>query len=136
MNADVVARTREWHAERAEMVLDAWNRQDVAAVVACYTEDLQYRDPNTRGVIQGREAFARYLTRLFDGWQMHWALREDPYTLSDVHGSSVLWRATLQKKGGTDVVTIDGMDLALLDGELVKRNDVYYDRVPVLPLMT
>jgi hypothetical protein len=32
-------------------------------------------------------------------------------------------------------VTIDGMDLALLDGELIERNDVYYDRVPLMPLM-
>jgi len=37
----------------AERFLDAWNSQDVERVVACYTEDVQYRDPNTRGMVEG-----------------------------------------------------------------------------------
>ena len=34
---------------RAAAVLSAWNSHDVDRVVACYTEDCIYRDPNTRG---------------------------------------------------------------------------------------
>ena len=40
----------------SEKVLAAWNRQDVEGVVACYTEDCVYLDPNTRGPVEGRES--------------------------------------------------------------------------------
>ena len=56
--------------------LDAWNAQDVERVTACYTEDVRYRDPNTRGHVEGREALRRYLRKLFATWQMSWASRE------------------------------------------------------------
>lgn len=49
----------------AEETLSAWNKQDVDGVVSCYTEDCVYLDPNTRGPVVGREAFRRYLSRLF-----------------------------------------------------------------------
>ena len=62
--------------DRATAVLSAWNDHDVDRVVACYTEDCVYRDPNTRGAVAGREALSRYLTRLFRDWRMHWSLRE------------------------------------------------------------
>jgi hypothetical protein len=51
--------------------LDAWNAQDVERVTACYTEDVRYRDPNTRGHVEGREALRRYLRKLFAAWQMY-----------------------------------------------------------------
>ncbi len=35
-----------------------------------YTDDCVYRDPNTRGAVSGREALARYLTKLFRQWNM------------------------------------------------------------------
>jgi ketosteroid isomerase-like protein len=46
---------KEAMRERAAAVLSAWNSHDVDRVVACYTEDCIYRDPNTRGII-GRSA--------------------------------------------------------------------------------
>ena len=68
--------TRERHLAIAEEFLAAWNTQDVETVLGCYTEDVEYRDPNTRGTVTGHDALGRYLTKLFDRWQMHWALRE------------------------------------------------------------
>jgi hypothetical protein len=32
-------------------------------------------------------------------------------------------------------VEADGMDLVLMDGELVKRNEVYFDRAVLAPLL-
>src|SRR6185369_11126445 len=46
--------------ERAAAVLSAWNSHDVNRVVACYTEDVVYRDPNTRGAVEGKGALSRY----------------------------------------------------------------------------
>jgi len=107
--------------------LEAWTSQDVERVLDCYTDDVRYRDPNTRGEVTGRESMRRYLTRLFAGWQMTWAARE-AFDLAGGDGVALLWRATLRRAGEDEVVTIDGMDLAVLRGDRVARNEVYFDR--------
>jgi hypothetical protein len=48
--------------EQAERPLEAWNTQDVDRVLSCYTDDVRYRDPNTRGDVEGSDAMGRYLT--------------------------------------------------------------------------
>ena len=118
----------------SERLLDAWNRQDVEATVACYTDDLVYVDPNTRGVVEGADAMRRYLGKLFGAWQMHWSLRE-VFPLADVDGSATLWHASFRKPGGELTVEADGMDLVILDGDRVKRNEVYFDRAVLAPLI-
>jgi ketosteroid isomerase-like protein len=118
----------------SEGLLDAWNRQDVEAVVACYTDDVVYVDPNTRGAVEGADAMRRYLRKLFDRWEMHWSLRE-VFPLADVDGSATLWHASFRKAGGEMTVEADGLDLVILDGERVKRNEVYFDRAVLAPLI-
>ena len=115
--------------------LDAWTSQDVSRVLDCYTDDVRYRDPNTRGAVEGREALGRYLTKLFASWQMTWARRE-VFPLAGEEGVAFLWRATFRRPGGEQIVTADGMDLALLRGEQLARNDVYFDRAVLAPLIT
>ena len=121
--------------EVAQGMLDAWNSQDVEKVIDCYTADVRYRDPNTDGTIDGSDAMRRYLTKLFDRWQMHWKLRE-AYPLRDVDGAAVLWTATLRLRHGDAEVEIDGMDLAVVDGDRLSRNDVYFDRAALAPAAT
>ena len=119
----------------AERFLAAWNTQDVEQVIACYTEDVHYREPGTRGEgIRGHDAMRRYLRALFATWKMHWSLRE-LYPLKDGEGAAVLWRASLQKADGAKVVEVEGMDLVLLAGDRIKRNDVYFDRAALAPLL-
>lgn len=124
------------HAIRlAERLLESWNTQKVERVVGCYTDDVRYRDPNTRGFVEGSDALRRYLTKLFDRWQMHWALRE-AYPFQDAEGAAVLWRATLRPRDGDSEVEIDGMDLALVEGNRLSRNDVYFDRAALASLVS
>jgi ketosteroid isomerase-like protein len=118
----------------ARRILDAWNTQRVDRVVACYTPDLVYRDPNTRGEVRGAEAFGRYLTKLFGAWRMHWAPRE-VFVLEGGAGTAFLWRATLTPVGGNTGVEVEGMDLAIVEGERLKRNEVYFDRTALAPLL-
>ena len=80
-------------------LIEAWNDQDVERVVACYTDDLIYVDPNTRGAVGGPDAFSRYLTRLFSRWQMHWSVKET-FPLADTDGAAGLWRASFRVPGG------------------------------------
>jgi uncharacterized protein (TIGR02246 family) len=109
-------------------VLGAWNEQDVEAVVQCYTEDCTYLDPNTRGPVEGRDALRRYLASLFAKWTMTWTLKEF-HSFGREDGGAFLWRATLTPAEGGRTVEIDGMDLVLLEGDRLRRNEVYFDRM-------
>jgi ketosteroid isomerase-like protein len=120
--------------ELAERFLGAWNTQDVQSVLDTYTPDVVYRDPNTRGEVQGSESLRHYLTRLFEDWQMHWSLR-DAHLFEGGDGCAVLWHAELARKGGDKKVEVDGMDLVLVRDDRIARNEVYFDRVQLLPLL-
>ena len=122
------------HERIARQVLDAWNAHDVERVVACYTPDLVYRAPGTRGEVRGADALRRYLTRMFASWRMHWSPRE-VFPHDHVDGSTFLWHAKLTPLGGTTSVEIDGIDLAVLEGERLKRNEVYFDRMALAGLL-
>ena len=111
-----------------ETILTAWNSQDVDKVVSCYTADCVYRDPNTRGAVEGHEALRRYLTRLFERWTMHWSLREY-FPFTDGDGGAFLWHAQLTPASGGKTAEIDGMDLAVIRDGRLSRNEVYFDRM-------
>lgn len=119
---------KEAMRERSAAVLSAWNSHDADRVVACYTEDCIYRDPNTRGAVAGHEALRRYLIRLFRDWRMNWSLREF-FAFTDGSGGAFLWDATLTPAAGGETKTISGMDLVLLRGDRLSRNEVYFDRM-------
>lgn len=119
---------REQAIQLAERVLSAWNDQDVESVLSCYTEDCIYQDPNTQGPVKGREAFGKYLSKLFQQWKMHWSLREF-FLFADESGGAFLWHAELTPASGGKTFEIDGMDLVVLRGERLSRNEVYFDRM-------
>jgi ketosteroid isomerase-like protein len=123
----IPAHTKERMVELANTMLDAWTTQDVARVLDTYTEDLVYTDPNTTRPISGRAAFARYLERLFSEWTMSWALRE-AHPIDGGAGAQVLWTGNFRRSAGGPIAKIDGMDLVLLDGDRIQRNDVVFDR--------
>jgi hypothetical protein len=59
---------------------------------------------------------------------MHWSLRE-LFAFADGSGGAFLWDAQLTPAAGGKTTTIGGMDLVLLRGELLSRNEVYFDRM-------
>jgi ketosteroid isomerase-like protein len=122
---------KEAMRDQAAAVLSAWNSQDVDRVIDYYTEDCLYRDPNTRGHVEGREALGRYLTRLFRDWRMHWSLREF-FAFADGSGGAFLWDAQLTPATGGGTTQISGMDLVVLRGERLSRNEVYFDRMALI----
>jgi len=118
----------------AEEFLAAWNTQDVEKVLARYTDDLVYRDPNTRAEITGMDALRHYLRKLLAAWEMHWTLRE-AYAFGGVDGAAILWHASFRRSGGKVTVEAYGMDLVLLRNGQVCRNEVHFDRGILAPLM-
>ena len=120
--------------EITDSFLAAWNSQDVDRVAACYTENLVYKDPNTRGEIRDRDSFKRYLTKLFGAWKMTWSTREG-FPLKEMDGYAFLWHAVIKSPDEKNSVEIDGMDLVVMEGDLICRNEVYFDRALLAPLM-
>lgn len=118
----------------ADEFLEAWNTQQVDRVLACYTSDLEYRDPNTRGAIRGADPMRRYLTKLFARWQMHWSLRE-AHLFEDGEGCTVLWHATFRRPGRTPTVEVDGMDFVAVRDRRILCNEICFDRTALLPLL-
>lgn len=120
--------------ELAKELLGAWNSQDVDQVVARYTADVAYVDPNTRGEVRGAEALRKYLSKLFSSWRMTWELK-DAYLFEDQKGCAAMWHASLRRGDGERAIEVDGMDLVIMEGDLVKRNEVYFDRAVIASLM-
>jgi ketosteroid isomerase-like protein len=122
-------------SELAERFIAAWNSQDVEQVVACYTPDVTYWEPGARGEgVRNEDGMRRYLRKLFATWKMHWSLRE-VHPFQSGQGAAVLWRATLRRAEGGASVEVKGMDLVVLEGERIKRNEVYFDRVALASLI-
>jgi len=119
----------------ADHVLSSWNTQDVERVLGCYTDDLTYLDPNTRGPVVGRDAMRAYLTKLYSRWTMTWE-REEVFPLEGTDGVAIRWAGTLAPAGDSRSVDIAGLDLVILRGDLIRRNEVYFDRSPLATLMT
>jgi ketosteroid isomerase-like protein len=107
----------------------------VEGVLEFYTEDLVYIDPNTRGAIESSQAMRRYLTIGFSSWETNWSVRSE-HPLKDANGEAVRWHATFKRRGQKEKVEIDGMDLVIYEGNRIKRNEVYFDRSLLIPLMS
>jgi hypothetical protein len=81
-----------------------------------------------------RNAMRHYLTRLFEQWHMNWRLKE-AHVFGRGDGCAILWEATLKRVGADREAIINGMDLVVVQGELISRNEVYFDRSLLVPLM-
>ncbi|TML00235.1 MAG: nuclear transport factor 2 family protein [Actinobacteria bacterium] len=125
----------ERHRRLAEHVLSTWNTQDVERVLDCYADDLVYLDPNTRGPVVGRDAMRAYLTKLFARWTQHWEPQE-LFPLEGTDGVAIRWAGSLAQAGESRSLDIAGLDLVILEGDLIVRNEVYFDRSPLAALMT
>jgi ketosteroid isomerase-like protein len=116
--------------EFSEKLLSAWNSQDIDSVLTCYREDCIYRDPNTQGPVKGHNSLRKYLTKLFQQWKMHWSLREF-FLFNHEKGGAFLWHAKFTPSTGGKTIEVDGMDLILVRGDRMCRNDVYFDRMAI-----
>jgi ketosteroid isomerase-like protein len=122
---------REEAVRFAERFLSAWNSQEVDSVLSCYTEDCIYLDPNTRGAVKGHESLRKYLSKLFQQWKMHWSLREF-FLFDDQNGGAFLWHVELTPAAGGKTIEVNGMDLVVVQGERMCRNEVYFDRMALV----
>jgi ketosteroid isomerase-like protein len=117
-----------------EQFLSAWNSQDIERLIACFTDDFIYCDPNTRGEISNKDALRRFFKKLFGNWQMEWSLR-DVYLFSDKEGGVLFWHAKFRKTDQERTVEANGVDLVLVRNNLIERSETYFDRSVLTPLL-
>ena len=111
--------------------LGAWtgNRPDL--LIAFYTGDASYLDPafpaGLKGHVQLLPYFEKLLSRNPD-WR--WEAVE---IFNTVNGFTLKWRTTIPIKGF--VLVLYGLDIAEMQGQLISRNEVYFDRLKWMELM-
>lgn len=113
--------TRQW--------LAAWSAKDVAGVLAHYTNDCIYRDPQTADTIQGHEAIGAYLTKLFASQPNVTYTPHQLWTTPD--GYCGRWYALIEAPTGP--VHMRGFDLCVMRDGLICHNEVYVHMLKELP---
>lgn len=101
--------------------LQAWTDKDVEKLVGFYSADTVYKDPQTAGGIEGRDALREYLTTLFASTP---PMTYKPEMVWGIEGGFCgRWYCDIGE-GGKDG-KLRGFDLVLLEHDLIKHNEVY-----------
>jgi SnoaL-like protein len=108
--------------------LPAWTGNDPERLASFYTEDAFYCDPAVPDGIEGREALLAYFTRLL-GRYPDWVWSNvGAVPMKD--GFLNRWHARVPADGGE--VEFEGVCTVQLRDGLIRRNEVYFDRTPLL----
>ena len=106
--------------------LKAWSDKDVPRLVAFYTEDTIYKDPQTAAGITGHAALRDYLTGLFS------ATPKMIYTPDEIwatpNGYCGRWYCEMGDGGALG--RMRGFDLVVLRGDRIALNEVYVHQLP------
>ena len=113
----------------AERWLPAWTGNDPKRLAAFYADDAFYSDPAVPDGVQGREALTKYFAALlarFPDWV--WT---NTKAVPLEGGFLNFWHATVPLEGELTVECDGVCTVQLRDGEIV-RNEVFFDRSPLL----
>jgi hypothetical protein len=121
-----------WSPERAcafaERWLPAWTGNRPELLASFYTDDAFYADPAVPDGVQGQEELLGYFRRLLARYP-DWVWRQRRATpLED--GFLNHWEAEIPV--GDEVLTVQGVCAVQLRGELIDRNEVFFDRSELL----
>ena len=110
--------------------LAKWTEKDVPGLLAFYSADTIYRDPQVPDGLTGEEALGAYLKQLFDGTPpMHYEPHE---TWKTENGFCGRWYCTISAPDGTKSL-MRGFDPVVLEGDRIKLNEVYVHNVTKIP---
>ncbi|WP_157187554.1 nuclear transport factor 2 family protein [Nocardia vinacea] len=109
--------------------IEAWNTLDVEKTLATYTDDVDYRDPGTRGTIRGSDALRRYLRKFFEVWDMQFRVLEDR-RIAGANAQVCVWEVDITPRDGSaPTITERGMDLIHVRGNQLSRDHAFMDRL-------
>ena len=112
----------------AERWLPAWTGNEPERLLAFYSDDAFYSDPGAPAGLNGRAEilpyFQRLLARYPDWVWTNTAVRPLP------GGFLNYWHAVIPS--GDRVVERDGVCVVIFEGDLICRNEVFFDPTPLL----
>ncbi len=101
---------------------EAWNNQDLDAIMACYTPDIVFTNYNAGESASGAAAVREHLAGIFAGWP-DLRFRGRRLNVSEEFAVSE-WTATATHPDGRRLEW-DGVDVFPLAAGLIARKDVY-----------
>lgn len=110
--------------------IDAWNRGDAAATAATYTDDVVYRDPKIVGLLEGGDALLRYLRKFFDVWSTDFVVT-DERRIAGENAQLCMWDVVMTHRSSGRSTTISGMDLCVVRGGQLSRDEAFMDTLPL-----
>jgi steroid delta-isomerase-like uncharacterized protein len=119
---------------------DAWNSQDLDAIMAMHAPDMVFAN-HTAGESASGEAVRDHIAKIFETWpDMKFATRRlyvreglvvQEWTATATHSNS-MQRGDLLAPPTGRTLSWDGIDSIPFEGGLIKRKDVYSDSVSIL----
>lgn len=119
---------------------DAWNAQDLDAIVAMHAPDMVFANHTAGETASGPEVRA-HIAGIFEAWPgMRFETRRlyvregvvtQEWTATATH-SQTLRRGEIEAPPSGRTVSWDGVDVIPFENGLVKRKDVYSDSVSIL----
>jgi steroid delta-isomerase-like uncharacterized protein len=119
---------------------DAWNAQDLDAIVAMHAPDMVFAN-HTAGETASGEEVRRHIAKIFESWpDMRFETRRlyvrdgvvtQEWTATATH-SNTLRRGEIEAPPSGRTVSWDGVDVIPFEDGLIKRKDVYSDSVSIL----
>ena len=119
---------------------EAWNAQDLDAIVAMHAPNMVFANHTAGESAQGEEVRG-HIARIFESWpDMRFETRRlyvregvvtQEWTATATH-SRALHRGEIEAAPSGRTVSWDGVDVIPFENGLVKRKDVYSDSVSIL----
>lgn len=111
--------------------LSTWTGNNPESLLAFYTEDVIYSDPAYPAGLKGHGQLLPYFSKLLSR-NLDWKW-EAVEIFNTSTGFTLKWKATIPIKD-TEFV-IYGLDIVEMSGELISRNEVYFDRLKWMEMM-
>ena len=128
MTVEFTGLTESEAREFASRWLPAWSGNDPERLASFYTEDAFYCDPAVPDGIEGRDALLGYFRKLLARYPDWVWTNVGAVPIED--GFLNRWHARVPDQGGA--VEFDGVCTVQLRDGLIRRNEVYFDRTPLL----
>jgi steroid delta-isomerase-like uncharacterized protein len=119
---------------------DAWNSQDLDAIVAMHAPDMVFANHTAGESAQGEEV-RDHIARIFEAWpDMKFETRRlyvrdgvvtQEWTATATH-TQTMRRGEIEAPPSGRSVSWDGVDVIPFENGLIKRKDVYSDSVSIL----
>ena len=119
---------------------DAWNAQDLDAIVAMHAVDMVFAN-HTAGETATGEEVRGHIAKIFEAWpDMRFETRRlyvregvvtQEWTATATH-SNTLRRGEIEAAPTGRTVSWDGVDVIPFENGLIRRKDVYSDSVSIL----